>query len=98
MDFKQAEREDRRLVLLTLLGESDGATASVNLLHSALSGFGHRPSLDQVETDVAWLAEQGLVTRADTAGITVATLTQRGQDVIERRVVQPGVRRPAPGV
>ena len=98
MSFQTAVTEDRRLVLLRLLAQSGGATAGAYLLQTALAGFGHHPSLDQVETDLAWLAEQGRVTASHPAGVTSATLTARGLDVSEGRATQPGVKRPRPGV
>jgi hypothetical protein len=58
--------------------------------------YGHTASLDQVRTDLAWLAEQGLVSSRTTADVTIATLTARGVDVATGRAVQPGVKKPMP--
>jgi len=50
-----------------------------------------------VRTDLAWLAEQGLLQTATTGDVTMATLLTRGVDVAAGRAVVPGVKRPLPG-
>ena len=50
-----------------------------------------------MNADVAWLEEQGLVSREDLGGIIVVKITQRGLDVAEGRAIVPGVKRPGPG-
>ncbi len=94
-----AERltEHRRLVLLLLLAESAGYSASAQLLHAALPGFGHQASRDRVETDLAWLAEQGLCAVQIVGGVHLAVLNQRGLDVAAGTATCPGVARPTPG-
>ena len=88
--------EDRRLSLLLLLAESPAYEANEHLLRSALAGFGHLPSGDQVRGDLAWLAEQGLAEMWEMGGMVIAKATARGLDVAAGRAVQPGVKRPAP--
>lgn len=98
MSFQSAVTEDRRLSLLLVLTETPGYTANAYLLRDAVSNvFGHVASVDQVRTDLAWLAEQGLVTAKTSGDVTMATLTTRGADVAAGRAVQPGVKRPMPG-
>jgi hypothetical protein len=93
--FAQRMEEDRRLSILLLLGEAPGGGGNEALLHAALPDtYGHNPSLDQVRADLAWLAEQGLVTTRDLSGLMVATITPRGRDVAEGRARTPGVARP----
>ena len=92
--FAQMMAEDRRLSILLLL--DDAIAANEALLQTALSNFGHTPSADQVAGDIAWLAEQGLVTTSGLAGLVVAKITQRGSDVANGRAVVPGVQRPRP--
>ena len=87
---------DRRLVILRLLHESGGYTANEYLIQAALDGFGHSVGRDLLRTELAWLAEQGLVTVQEVGGVQVATLTSRGDDVAEGRAVVPGVKRPEP--
>jgi hypothetical protein len=97
MAYSDLLTQDRRLSILSLLAASPGGAGNEALLHAALPDFGHSPSADQIRVDLAWLAEQGLVTARETHGLMVATLTGRGQDVAEGRAVVPGVKKPRPG-
>jgi hypothetical protein len=99
MSFAAFLAEDRRLVILRVLREAPAYAANGSVLHAAIGRLGHDVARDLVRSDVAWLAEQGLVKVEEIAGagVTVATLTERGLDVAEARAVVPGVRRPAPG-
>jgi Fe2+ or Zn2+ uptake regulation protein len=89
--------EDRRLSILLVLNESPSYSANAFLVQTAVASiYGHNVSLDTLRTDLAWLAEQGLVHSKTTGDVTVATLTARGVDVAAGRAVQPGVKRPLP--
>lgn len=98
MNFAEQVAEDRRLVILRLLDQAPGCAANDSILHSGLDHVGHRCSRDQVKTDLAWLAEQGLVRveRLDGDHIVIAALTDRGLDVQAGRATVPGVKRPSP--
>lgn len=97
MSFQTAITEDRRLSLLLVLVETPGYSANAFLLRDAVgSVFGHAASVDQVRGDLAWLAEQGLVTAKTTGDVTMATLTSRGADVAGGRATVPGVKKPMP--
>jgi hypothetical protein len=52
---------------------------------------------DRVRTELAWLAEQGLVKVEAFESIRVASITRRGQDVAAGLATVPGVRRPGAG-
>lgn len=96
--FKQRLREDVRRVILDLLEQADGYDLSADMIRTGLAQFGHRPSADQLKTELNWLAEQdylNLETRGD--NILVAKLTQRGADVVEGRAAVPGVAKPPIG-
>lgn len=97
MSYATLVAEDRRLVMLRLLCESQGYTANEYLLTQALAGFGHAVSHDRVRADLDWLAEQGLVTLTDPGQVYVAALTGRGDDAAQGRARVSGVKRPAPG-
>lgn len=97
MSYSEHVDADRRLVILRVLAESAAYTCNEYLIGSMLDGFGHVVGADRVRTDLAWLAEQGLIEVRDTADVQIATLTQRGLDVANGRAVVPGVKRPAPG-
>lgn len=90
--FAETLAADRRLSIL-LLDQAPGASASASLLHAALPGLGHAASLDAIETDLAWLAEQGLVAVSDIGGLTVAKLLARGADAAAGRARVPGLKR-----
>lgn len=95
--YAQAVIEDRRLRLLQVLRESAGYQAAAPLLQQVLPGMGHAVGLDRVNTDLAWLAEQGLVTLDTAGGLRLAMLTQSGEDVARGLSEVPGVARPRPG-
>lgn len=97
MSYSNAVSEDRRLLILRALAEANGYTASARLLHSFLRTFGQNVSHDLVESELAWLAEQGLVQAAREGAESIATLTVRGLDVAQGAAKAPGVRRPMPG-
>lgn len=94
MSYKEVVQADMRLVILRLLSEMPAMRANSSVLYSALDEFGHSASRDTVKTELAWLAEQGLITREEMASIVVATLTERGVDVAKGRASVPGVKRP----
>jgi Fe2+ or Zn2+ uptake regulation protein len=88
-------REERRLALLKVLAKAPGHAANAYVLHRALVSLGHPCALDQVKTELAWLAEQGLLRPEDlSSGMVVATLTQRGSDVQAGMAAVPGVAEP----
>lgn len=97
MQFAEALKEDRRLVVLTLLVQSPAATCNAYVLHQHLPNYGHATSLDTVKTDLAWLAEQGLVQLVNETPVLVASISERGADVAAGRATAPGVKRRLPG-
>lgn len=97
MSFKQLIIEDIRLCILRLLAEDQGYSHNTSILQTALGRLGHTVTRDQVETNVAWLNDQGyLTTNIPTEGVTVAKITQAGLDVAAGRTTVPGVKRPGP--
>lgn len=96
--FKQLKREDARRIVLDLLNQDAGYELSAAMIQTGLAQFGHRPSADQLKTELNWLAEQdylNIETRGD--NIMVAKLTQRGADVAEGRAAVHGVAKPPIG-
>lgn len=96
MRFDEFQTQDRRLVILKGLESAAQYKANGFLLRRYCEALGHVVSADQIATDLAWLAEQGLMT-LDGAQVSVATLTTRGLDVATGRANVPGVARPQPG-
>jgi Fe2+ or Zn2+ uptake regulation protein len=97
MDYETVITEQLRCNLLRLLAEAPGYTANDSVLGDLAEEFGFRPSRDAIRTQLAWLAEQGLVTVNTVKSCHVATLTGRGEDVAQGRATVPGVKRPHPG-
>jgi hypothetical protein len=98
MSFSALLTADRRLVILRLLACAPEYALNDFVLREGLASAGHAVSADQLATELAWLAEQGLATLGAVADMTVARLTGRGADVASGRAVTPGVKRPEPGV
>lgn len=97
MNFREFVQEDRRLVILRLMAESDmGYSANSSVLQLGLESVRHVVSRDVVHTDLAWLSEQGLLKVEVLSTVHVATLTTRGLDVAMGRATVPGVKRPDP--
>ncbi len=98
MDFSDLVTQDMRLVILKALAEDTDYSLTDGLLQDVLGRFSHRVSIDRLRTELAWLAEQGLL-RVELLSdhVRVATMTPRGKDVADGAVVVPGVKRPGPG-
>lgn len=84
--------EDQRLCLLRSINDC-GGSANESVIQDCLDLYAHRISRDAVRSHLTWLQEQDLATLEDLAGCFIATLTQRGYDVIEGRSSVPGVKR-----
>jgi Fe2+ or Zn2+ uptake regulation protein len=97
MDYREHLATHRRLALLRLLSAAAGYTANASLLTDAVNDLGITSTRDQVISELTWLQEQGLVLIETIAGVTVVTITERGTDVANGRVVVPGVKKPSPG-
>lgn len=98
MAFKQLEQADRRLVLLRQLADDADYCINSSILQKALEMYGHNISRDRLHTDIAWLAEQDLVTYEPLSSVLVVKITQRGLDAARGNSTVPGVARPGPGV
>jgi hypothetical protein len=95
--FAEEIAENRRICILRILEVAPEYAANDSVMQTALERFGFPESRDQVRTDMAWLAEQALVTVDRLAEhVWVARLTTRGGDVAKGRVTVPGVKRPGP--
>ncbi len=96
--FAEHFAADRRLTILKLLEASAGYTANEFVLQVALAEHGHSVSRDLLRTDLAWLAEQGVLSVTQGPHMQSATITERGADVANARATVPGIKRPIPGV
>ncbi|HRO86909.1 MAG TPA: ArsR family transcriptional regulator [Chiayiivirga sp.] len=92
--FAERLTEDRRLVLLRILGDLPGYRSNSSVLRKLMDGFGHAVARDYIATQLQWLAEQALVALTDLDGVLVVELTPYGQDVASGLSHVPGVARP----
>lgn len=92
--YAQIVAEERRLLILQLLeATKPDYCANSHNLREGLASLTHKLSRDQIHTELAWLAEQGLLA-VDTAGpVVIATLSSRGLDVAQGTSSVPGVKR-----
>nr|DAN91169.1 MAG TPA: phenylalanyl-tRNA synthetase subunit alpha [Caudoviricetes sp.] len=96
MEYQQLVRENQRLAVLKFLKDDGDYTLNTSILQDGLTAIGLDISRDKLETEVFWLAEQGLVEIEHFKSVTVVRLTGRGLEAAEGRVRVPGVKRPRP--
>lgn len=94
--LRDIERQHQRLAILQALSVADGYDLNSEILRIALKREGHRISRDQMQGELAWLAEQSLVTTEVVGNLAVATLTDRGEDVACGSATVPGIKKPRP--
>lgn len=97
-DMKRIHDEHLRLTILRLLTEQPSYSANDSVLTMATEAMGLHCTRDQMRGHLTWLAEQRLITTfKPTPMLTVAELTERGNDVAAGRSIVAGVQRPSPG-
>lgn len=94
--FDQVMRAEARLIMLRSLDAEAAGRLNSEILRLHLDSFGIPRSRDWVHEELRWLAEIGAVTLADAGSVRVASLTLKGRDHVERRLVLEGVKRPSP--
>lgn len=85
-----------RLAVLQLLVGAAGYQANDSVIAQALAALGLPCSRDQLRGHLAWLEEVRLVMLIASGTLTVAELTERGNDVAAGRSAIAGVQRPGP--
>lgn len=96
MSYAKHLTKDRRLVMLRVLANSPGYSANEYTIEAVLEDLGHVISNDLLRSEIAWLAEQLLITTSQVGGVTIAKITQRGLDVARGKATHPDVQRPRP--
>lgn len=96
-DYSEHFAKHLRLVVLRLLSEASEYRLNASIITDAAQAHGLSATRSQIRTELAWLAEQGLLVATEPApGLVVGTITERGLDVAAGRAAVPGVQRPAP--
>ena len=97
--FVNVFAEQQRILILQLLESDVDGCLNNQLLQKGLEEFGHNISLDKVNTECAWLEEQGCVeTRVLNEDLVIVTITDVGIDVVKRRRRIPGIDLPVKGI
>ncbi len=90
--------EQQRILILQFLNEDTDGKLNNALLQKALESFGHNITLDKVNTECAWLEDQGFVEVEKIGdGMSLVSITEAGLDIVMRRRVVPGIDRPIRG-
>ncbi|MFN3881921.1 MAG: ArsR family transcriptional regulator [Nitrincola lacisaponensis] len=97
MAYQDELEQHQRLCILRTLNDQTGYRANESFIWNVLDRYGLTCSRDALRTQLAWLAEQRLVTTELLGSTTIASITQRGQDVAKGLATNPGVKRPSAG-
>jgi len=95
-DYSELTRRHRRLAILRHLERCADYTSNASILQAVLDGVGLPSSRDQVVTEIAWLAENGLASYEDREAFVVVEATRRGVEVAKGLATHPEVQRPSP--
>ncbi len=83
----QLAEKNRRRAILALLFFAPGQTLTARKLRDELEAVhGQVVTVDKVRADLLWLADVGMLQAAG----DVATVTERGKEVVQDRAVMPG--------
>lgn len=96
MTYTEQIRAHLRLAILQTLQRAPGYGLHEYLVLERVRALGLGSTVDTLRTEIDWLAEQGLVERAELEAAYVPRLTGRGADVAEGLAAVPGVARPRP--
>lgn len=98
MSFAQIQAEDRRLIILRALDESN-YHANETVLKQVTEQLGHLPSRELIRADIGFLAEHGLIRlerlATQSGELWIAHLLAGGRDVARGRA-HAGVARREP--
>ena len=90
------EQEARLVVLRTLAEQADNRLNSSLIRDDLAERWAINKTRDWLHAQLGFLADIGAVTLSDMGSVKIATLTARGLDHVERRIVLDGVKRPSP--
>lgn len=98
MSLAETLSEHRRLSILKHLQGVSAYTANASILTDVCNGVGVTSTRAQIETDIRWLEEVGLVTTETSGDFIVVAATERGVEVALGRAFVDGVKRPRAGL
>lgn len=99
MSFTEIVERESRLVALRLLAEQPDRRLNSSLMREALAeSWAINRSREWLHVQLRFLAELGAVTLTEAGAVLIATLTDRGLDHVERRIILDGVKRPSMGI
>jgi len=81
----------RGVILGALASVAHGTAAADDVLQRYLLSIGMRTPMDDVRSDLTWMAERGLVNTGQAGRHTTAEITTKGREVVQRLVTVPGV-------
>lgn len=81
----------RGVILGALASVAHGTAAADDVLQRYLLSIAMRTPLDDVQADLRWLAERGLVAVGSAGRHLTGEITPRGREVVERLVTVAGV-------
>ena len=94
--YHDFNRKHRRLSILRVLDASDGFCANDSLVFDLVNEFGVVSTRAQIRTELLWLQEQGFVTVKEVSSAMVATMTERGGEIVAARATHPDIAKPKP--
>lgn len=96
MSFNTIIEREARLVVLRMLAEQPDGRLNSSLMREELAErWAINRSRDWVHLQLRALEEIDAVNLTEAGSVLIATLTERGLDHVERRVVLDGVKRPS---
>ncbi len=95
MSMDKIIREEARLIILRALRDEPDQRLNSELLRRSLEQWGITRAREWVQGELRHLEQIGAVTVAEAGTVLVASLSRRGEDHVERRLVLDGVKRPS---
>lgn len=86
-----------RSAILRFAADAPSETTNVSMLEEMLPRVGLNVTRDKIETEARWLQEQGFAKVEQFQGFLTVACTQRGLDIVARKIAHPGIKKPRIG-
>jgi len=97
--LEQIMERETRLVVLRVLAEQPDQRLNSSLIEEQLrEAWAINRTREWLHTQLRYLADIGATTTTEAGSVLIATLTRRGLDHVERRLMLDGVKKPSPEV